>query len=85
MHILAGEGKKKIKTTGEVALYTGTQVIPTLKSVQKSPGSFSFGQLEILLSNENAVHGLFRGNSHIKTSRYSAQSCYVWYLIQIIN
>lgn len=67
MHILVGVGKKKSKLEEEELLCTGTQEIATLKSVQKSPASFRFGQLEIFLSNENVVHGLITGN--IRTKR----------------
>lgn len=47
-------------------LCTGTQEIPTLKPIQKSPGSFSFGQMEIFLSNKNVVRGCVTRSSHTK-------------------
>lgn len=56
-HVLVGVGKEKKSNTKlyEWLLFTGTQEVPALKSVQKSPGSFRFGQLEIFISRECCV------------------------------
>lgn len=45
-------------------LCTGTQEISTLKSAQKSPGSYRFGQPEILISNENVAWPCYREQSY---------------------
>lgn len=56
MLVVVGVGKKKkTKLEEEELLCTGTLEIPTLKSAQKSPGSYRFGQPEIFLSNENVA------------------------------
>lgn len=83
MLIVLGVGKK-IKLEEEL-LCTGTQEIPTLKSAQKSPGSYRFKQPKIFLSNENVAWPCYREQAYKRTCRYSVQSCCVWYLIQIMN
>lgn len=82
--IVVGVGKKKTKLEEEL-LFTGTQELSTLKSVQKSPGSYTFGQPEVYFSNENVAWPCYREQSYKRPSRYSVQSCCVWFLIQIIN
>lgn len=83
MLVVVGVGKKP-KLEEEELLYTGTQEIPTLKSAQKSPGSYKFGHT-IFLSNENVARPCYREQSYKRACRYSVQSCCVWYLIQIMN
>lgn len=82
MLILVGVGKKKLEE--EELLCTGTQEIPALKSIQKSPGSYTFGQPEIFISKENVAWPCYREQSYKRPSRYSVQSRCVWFLIQII-
>lgn len=82
MLIVVRVGEKKLE---EELLCTGTQEVPKLKSAQKLSGSDKFGQPEIFLSNENVAWPCHRDQSYKRTSRYSMQSCCVWYLIQIMN